>query len=158
MIKIGILGPRSFSIGGHDSNNPIRMFIKNKIRQILNSYNKQNKDVCGLTGLDIGVEQDFAEICLDLNIPYYHYVAYTNIDWSNIPNANEKYQHLSSNSHDKSIIGIGNYSPKKIKHKKRKIIDDSDIVILISSKLLPFKQSKNKKFIIININDVQTIF
>lgn len=139
-IKIGILGPKPYpSLDGHDKSNPIRLSKINNIKRILSDIisKDQNNAYLGLTGLSLGIEQDFAHICIDLNIDYHVYLSHENItsQWGSLPvEITKDYQYLLDHALEVKNIGKTTYTPKKIINRKMKIYYDSDILIHVKSK------------------------
>jgi hypothetical protein len=100
VFKVGIIGPRPFSYGDHDTNCGIRTFTKNVIKKILKKHQRNYGTVIGITGLGLGAEQDFAEACTELNIGYSGFLAYPNLEATlrKLPGQQEKYKNLKDNS------------------------------------------------------------
>lgn len=135
--KISILGPKSWSIGGHDIDHPIRQIIRQKIDKFLDTLITDNKVIIGLTGLSLGVEQDFAIALIAKNIDYKVYLPYLDQEnyWENLPKCvHEKYAELLKKAINVVNLFDGHYSPKKNVNKKHKIIKESDIIIFVTMK------------------------
>jgi kynureninase len=144
LIKIGIIGPRSYSLGGHDPSGLIRLRLYNQIETIFRKLNNDDKIIIGLTGLSLGVEQDFARLCKDNNVEYNVYLSHENQEkqWKDLPvHILEQYDELVESSRCCINIADGNYSPKKHIQKQIKIMKDSDVLIVISGSL-PIKNEK----------------
>lgn len=137
VIKIGVIGPRSYNIGGHDNDNPVRENIRVEIRQLVKNHTKDDTALLGITSLALGAEQDFAKICCDANIDYMVYTPYEDQEskWSSLPNAVEEYKLLYKNAISRISLGDGGYSPKKILLKNKKIVKDADIIIFVENPL-----------------------
>ena len=133
IIKIGILGPKPFGMMGHDSDNSYRMLIKGKIDKILQDFINEYT-VVGMTGLNLGVEQDFAEVCISNNIEYITYLSYEDQEkyWINLSNELTKvYQYYLDKSLNVISLDDGKFSPKKVLLKTKKIINESDCIIYV---------------------------
>ncbi len=134
VLRVGVLGPRPSNLDGHDPQNAKRVFIRNEICKILSEYQKRYKAIVGLTGLALGVEQDFAQVCIDCRIDYVTYLPYAEQEngWEKLgTNVLTHYQSLLNKSHQVLSVAEGKYSPKKIIAKKQKIIKDSDVMIFV---------------------------
>lgn len=157
ILKIGIIGPRPFGLGGHDTANPIRSNINTKIRDILAQKQKEYPLTVGKTGLNIGVEQDFAQICLDLQIDYDVYLPYPSMTarWEQLPSIVKDYEFLLSKALNVTTLSEGQYSPKKVWIKNAHIIKESDFVIYVNNvlkkkcELLDMLKSLKKEYVII---------
>lgn len=135
-VKVGVVGLRPYFIGGHDANNEVRNTINAFIYTYLSGL-RDNKTVVGLTGLGLGVEQDFARICYDLNIDYYAYLPYVDQEqrWKYLPaEIIKEYNFLLKNALHTEIISDGNYSPHKNLVKTQKIIENADHIIWVQNK------------------------
>ncbi len=144
--KIGIIGPRSFITGGHCSSADIRVKLRDKMCQIINSVDSVYQ-IVGLTGLGIGCEQDFALVCERMDIPYSSYLPYENIEkkWITLPHEIENnFTYLLNNATGVLYVSNGPYSPKKIEKKNEKIIEDSDLVIYVKTPLSKYDYLINK--------------
>jgi kynureninase len=144
LVKVGIIGPRSYSLGGHDPSGDIRLGLSYQINNIFKKLSDDDKIILGLTGLSLGVEQDFARLCFENNIQYNVYLSHDNQEkqWRDLPcHILEEYDKLINNSKSCINISDGNYSPKKHIQKQIKILKESDIIIWISG-TFPFKNEK----------------
>lgn len=136
--KVGIIGPKPFSYGGHDCNGEFRKFTKNCIKKILKKHQYNYGKVIGITGLGIGAEQDFAEVCIEMKIGFSGYIPYPNMESTikKIPKAQEKYEMLREKSLGiKEISRSSHYSPKKNQKKNAEIIAECDAIIYIHDSL-----------------------
>jgi uncharacterized phage-like protein YoqJ len=160
--KIGILGSKPCGIGGHDCNNEIRAKIKEKIESILIDLKSQYPILLGLTSLSLGVEQDFARICLDNNISYNVILPYPNQNdfWHKLPlHVMDTYNDFFSKALNIKTLSDGSYSPKKHINRKKYIISESDMIIYVPNKLFKYQvdhimailKDSNKKFVTINV-------
>lgn len=151
------MGGRPASIGGHDPTNPIRSNINLQIYKILQEQIKKHELILGLTGLTIGVEQDFAEICLNLKIDFNVYLAYEQMSkkWGNLPHIKEKYDYLLSKALNTIVLNKTTYSPVKNYNKNLILIREADLVIYVNNPikkncvLLDEIKQLNKELIII---------
>src|SRR5882762_9777 len=65
-MKICATGHRPDKLGGYDSNNPLRLAIKEQIREQIIKL----APAFAYSGMALGVDQDFAAICLSLSVPF----------------------------------------------------------------------------------------
>lgn len=156
--KIGIIGPRSYMLGGHDYNNELRISLRSKFTNILNNLSNQKIPLLGFTGLGLGCEQDFAIACFERNIEYIGMLPFQKQEaaWKDLPIVQKVYKELIDNSKHYIVLEDGGYSPKKILNKYKKIIEISDIIILVQTKKYLTSRSvldclNNKTLIIIDV-------
>lgn len=134
-VKVGIVGLRPYFIGGHDTDNDVRNTINSFIYAYLATLQEQ-QTIMGMTGLGLGVEQDFARICYDLNIDYYVYLPYHDQEqrWKYLPvDIVREYNFLLKHALHSEIISDGNYSPHKNLIKTKKIVENSDHIIWVQN-------------------------
>ncbi len=135
IINVGIIGPRPYSIGGHDPNNPIRQDLMTRYESILMSYKSSTTTPIGLTGLGLGVEQDFAKVCIKNNVKYICYLPYEDQEKNWFGNLDE-YYNLLEHAEDIELLSKGVYTPKKIYNKYKSIAENSDVIILVYNHLV----------------------
>lgn len=134
VVKVGIIGPKPCFIGGHDLDNEIRSYIYKQLDTILLSYLEQKMVVIGITGLELGIAQDFAHVCIDRNISYIAYLPYESQEsqWKGLSSdITESYQKLLKSADKIVKVSEGGFSPRKIIRKNHKIICDVDHLILV---------------------------
>jgi len=135
IIKVGIIGPKPFGLGGYD-NNTYRLKIKTSIQNLFKSLMKEYT-VVGITGLGLGIEQDFVQLCIDNSIEYVVYLPYNEQEkyWSHLsPDVIKNYTYYLDQALNIIQLDDGKFSPKKILHKKKKILNESDYIICVSHK------------------------
>ncbi len=159
--KIGIIGAKPIGLGGHDIHNPIRAAVYQNIISILKQYHDQS--IIGLTGLGLGVEQDFARACLDIGIEYNVYLPYDNQEdyWDKLDSVIQEYHRLKDAALNVKQINVGGFSTKKILTKTQRIIHDADIIIIVKDEFCKFADFnfQNKKTHLIDVTrSNQTIF
>jgi hypothetical protein len=157
LFKITCLGGRPYSIGGHDLDNPIRYNINQQIEKILIDNLKRHEILLGLSGLNIGIEQDFANLCLKhkININVYLSCEQMCKRWENLPHIQSQYDYLIKNALNVYTVNKSSYSPLKNYLKNLTLIRESDLIIYVKN---PFKkncmlfseiQKLNKDYIVI---------
>ena len=134
VVKLGIIGPRTFSLDGHDFDSEKRVYIRGWIENEILSWQKKGYTVMGLTGLGLGVEQDFAISCLETRTDYIAYLPFQDQEerWSNLPNIIPIYNELLKRAIETHVVCDGSYSPKKIITKNERIASLSNKVLIVS--------------------------
>lgn len=139
IINIGIIGPRPYSLGGHDWNNPIRLRLISLYEEIILSYRTSKTKPVGLTGLSLGVEQDFARACINTKTNYICYLPYEEQE-KNWFGTNNEYYDMLEHAEDTELLNRGLYSPRKMLTKQKFIINNSDILICVLNKFTNKKE------------------
>lgn len=131
MYKIMITGHRPSKIGGYDFDNPIRIKIRDKIKNILLEHKKIHKEIVCISGMAIGVDQDFCSVCLDLKIPYIAYVPFNGQENIWPTPAKNFYKELLNKAKAIKTVSKGGYSPKKMQIRNEAMANDCDMAIAI---------------------------
>ena len=66
MLKVCVTGHRPAKIGGYDEEDPGRVWVKNALSEVVDTLRPNY----GYTGMALGVDQDFARVCVDKGIPF----------------------------------------------------------------------------------------
>ena len=146
IIKFSLLCHRPYSLDGYDKTSYVYKRVIEAIETILHGLEKDDKIVVGLTKLGLGLDQDFAKICLERDISYHVYLPYRNQEslWVNIPDFDlENYQSIIDHSSKCIQVHEGNYSPKKILQTQSRIIKDSDYILYVNG-FWPTQSEYNK--------------
>ena len=161
-LKIGVIGPRSFVLGGHDYQNSIRSDLREKFKSILMRYYSDNINILGVTGLGLGSEQDFALSCADIGIDYIGVLAFPDQEerWPDLPDVQKQYRELCDRANHTIVMNEGRYSPKKIIEKNIKIIEMCDVILYVycsqypkSTKIIDLAEKNNKAIILIEARE-----
>ena len=128
-----ITGHRPSKLGGYCNDNPIAKKVKSDIKNILINAN-DSVSITGITGMAIGADQYFAEVCFELDIPYIAYVPFPNQEkmWPNP--VKSKYYDLLSQSLDIVQVSDGNFTPKKMQLRNIAMSNDADMAIAVWNK------------------------
>ena len=130
-MKIMITGHRPHRIGGYDSDNKTRQYVRKKIREILQAYKELDDDIIGISGMALGADQDFCEVCIELGIPYLAYVPFEGQESVWPDPAKKKYQNLLDQAKETTVVSKGSYSPKKMQIRNIAMADACDIAIAV---------------------------
>ncbi len=69
-MKVMVTGHRPPAIGGYRTPNPTEQWIRNNLRLLLRGMKERNPDLEAITGMALGADQIFAEVCIELEIPF----------------------------------------------------------------------------------------
>lgn len=125
-----ITGHRPNKLGGYAIDNPKAIYIKKEIKSILNNLN-EIVPITGVTGMAIGSDQYFAQVCIDLEIPYLSYIPFEGQENAWSTPVKEKYHQLLASSLDIVEVSNGNYTPKKMKLRNIAMANSADIAIAV---------------------------
>lgn len=124
---IMVTGHRPPKIGGYDYYNSTRVKIRKKIEEILKQYN----DVVGISGMALGVDQDFCEVCNILSIPFLAYIPFKGQEKKWPPKSQLVYNRLLEQAKEIKIISRGEYTPIKMQIRNEAMARDCDMAIAV---------------------------
>jgi hypothetical protein len=158
-IKLAVFGPKPCFLSGHDLEDKRKLVRDHLLRKIQN-LQANNFTIQGVGGIDLGVEQDFLEICRELKIPYVCYVS-SILDekrWAKLPKAYEKIKELVEGAIRTIVLSNKKYSPKKNMEKVTKIIEEADMIFVFknrfdvkSKSIVNICEENKKTYVIINV-------
>lgn len=110
MAKVMATGHRPNKLGGYDPSNPLRKRLRAKTREHLLSLEPE----LAITGVALGFDQDFAQVCIALKIPFLAAVPFLGQE-HNWPTSSQKAYHELLAKADKVIyVSPPGYDPRKL--------------------------------------------
>ncbi len=103
-------GHRPPKLGGYDSNNPLRQKIRARTREHLLEL---EPELC-ISGLALGYDQDFVQVCIDLGLPFLAAVPFKGqeLNW---PLESQKTYHKMIEKASKVVyVSPPGYDPRKM--------------------------------------------
>lgn len=119
------LGTSQFS--GYAPENPLRTWIKDRLRARL----KQLRPLYGITGMALGVDQDFAEICIELKIPFIAAVPFIGQERQWPLQSRERYRELLAQAYDIEIVCAGGYERWKMLARNQWMVDHCNALLAV---------------------------
>lgn len=116
-MRLLIHGHKPDKLGGWGQPNPVCEEIKHHIREKIKD--KKPKEV--LLGLDLGVSQWAAEVCLELDVPYTAYIPFTDFSSKWPPFTKQKYNSLASSAKMLTVTHKGGYE-QGVYYRRNKIM------------------------------------
>lgn len=65
-----VTGHRPPKVGGYQTPNPTEQWVRSSLRTIMERLKVRHEDLTAVTGMALGVDTIFAEVCLELDIPF----------------------------------------------------------------------------------------
>jgi len=158
-MKVAVIANNKSAILDYYENENIKSFVDDSIKNILTKL-KRRKGITCLSGLSRDIEQNFCDICESLKIPYSTYIPFEGQELMWPKPIKEKYHDLIDNAEDVVFSDYGSYSPKKIRHRDRVIMDEASMVIIVWDKretgrafscLNYLKGKRDKKVIVLDV-------
>jgi len=69
-MRVMVTGHRPPKVGGYRTPNPTEQWVRSSLRTVLKGLQTRHEDLSAVTGMALGADTIFAEVCLELDIPY----------------------------------------------------------------------------------------
>jgi uncharacterized phage-like protein YoqJ len=109
-MNLTVTGHRPPKIGGYVQTDPLRVAVKRAMMEIVEKI----KPDFGITGMALGVDQDFADICVALDIPFIAAVPFKGQENAWPEESRDNYEELLSLAHKVEIVSPGGYGAWKM--------------------------------------------
>jgi uncharacterized phage-like protein YoqJ len=119
------LGTDAYS--GYIEDNPLRIWVKGRMRD----YLRRAKPLYAISGMAIGVDQDFAEVCIELRVPFVAAVPFIGQERRWRPDAQEKYRALLAKAHEVVVVSDGPYERWKMIARNQWMVDHCNEVCAV---------------------------
>ena len=132
---VGITGHRPAKVGGYALDNPMIIRIKELMNHELvrlRANTPNGASIVGLSGMALGIDQLFSEVCNDLHIRWIAYVPCVGQEsrWP-LP-AQARYRNLLHTARDTVwTSGKRGFTPECMHRRNRVLVDDSTILLAV---------------------------
>ena len=130
-LKIMVSGHRPNKLGGYDIDNPIRQYVWTQMGAILKYYIDEKFSILGISGMALGIDQDFGRLCVDLDLPFLAYVPFIGQENKWPEPSRKDYSILLDKAKETKIVSKGGYSPGKMQIRNKAMADDCDVAIVV---------------------------
>lgn len=124
---VAVTGHRPSKIGGYEFDAPQREWVRQMLRALLAELKPQ---YC-ISGMALGVDQDFAFVCVEMQIPFVAAIPFVGQELSWPHNSKGFYYDLLAHAYCQFVVTGGSYSPHKMDLRNRWMVDNSDILIAV---------------------------
>lgn len=124
---VAATGHRPDKIGGYDFYNPQRVWIRDRMKCSLRILHPQ---YC-ISGMALGVDQDFAFVCIELGIPFIAAIPFVGQERLWPASSQEFYRKLLSYAFCQYIVTGGGYSAHKMQLRNQWMVDNCDILLAV---------------------------
>ena len=120
MLKAAATGHRPDKIGGYDYYAPQRVWIRNRMRSELMDLMPEYV----ISGMALGIDQDWAQVAIDLAIPFIAALPFTGQE-SQWPKSSQDYYHsLLEQAHRIVVVSSGGYAAHKMQVRNEWMVDN----------------------------------
>lgn len=124
---VAATGHRPEKIGGYDFDAPKRVWIRARMREALLVLEPQY----GISGMALGIDQDFAFCCVELGIPFVAAVPFIGQESTWPRESREYYHELLSHAYCRYVVTGGGYSAYKMEVRNQWMVDNCDVLLAI---------------------------
>lgn len=122
-----VTGHRPNKIGGYNPNSPLRIKVRDKIYDFL----VEHKPELAITGMALGVDQEFAVICDQLHIPFIAAIPFSGQEKRWPQDSQEHYNDLLTLADQVEVVCDGGYAAYKMQKRNRWMVDKATDVLAI---------------------------
>jgi uncharacterized phage-like protein YoqJ len=112
---------------GYASENPLRAWVKDRLRTHL----RQLRPLYGITGMALGGDQDFAEVCIELKIPFIAAVPFIGQERQWPTQSRERYRELLAQAYAVEIVCAGGYERWKMLARNQWMVDHCNVLLAV---------------------------
>jgi len=128
MLKVCVTGHRPGKIGGYDADNPTRVWVKNALAEVLEKLRPNY----AFSGMALGVDQDFAQICFDKGIPFEAVLPFRQQETKWPQAAQFVYWALLKKARKQVIVCDPGYAAWKLQRRNEHLVDATDDGVVIA--------------------------
>lgn len=130
MVKVCVTGHRPQKLGGFDVSNPTRTWVRNALSEVLDTV----KPNYAYSGMALGVDQDFADLCVEKGIPFEAVIPFPEqpSNWNN--ESQTRYYELLKKAKGQQVVCSSGYAAWKMQRRNEAMVDaigDDGIVVAV---------------------------
>lgn len=130
-VRVMVTGHRPPKLGGWAEGNPTEMWVRRNLRTVLERLQVKHEFIKGYSGMALGTDQWFAEVCNDLYIPWVAALPFVGQD-SKWPAARqEHFAHLLTTACNVVRLDEGSYAPGKMHARNQWLVDHGEVAIAV---------------------------
>jgi uncharacterized phage-like protein YoqJ len=114
-------------LSGYDENNPLRVWVREQMAYRL----RRLRPLYGISGMAIGVDQDFAEVCVALRIPLIAAIPFRGQERQWPYPSQQRYHQLLKLAHEVVVVWEGGYSRDAMMARNHWMIDHSNMLMAV---------------------------
>jgi len=126
-VILAATGHRPAKLGGFDENNPLRLWVRAQIRAALEDLRPEK----GISGMAVGVDQDFAEACIALGIPFIAAVPFRGQELRWPYEAQKRYHALLKSAAQIVCVSEPGYAVWKMQTRNQYLVDNCDLLLAV---------------------------
>ena len=124
---VAATGHRPDKLGGYEWEAPKREWVRNQIKDFLVKYQPER---C-ISGMALGVDQDFAFCCIELAIPFTAAIPFVGQENTWPSSSQTFYEWLLERADDVVVVSPGGYAAWKMQVRNVWMVDHCDLVLAV---------------------------
>lgn len=126
-MPIAVTGHRPDKIGGYDFYNPVRTWVREQLKRKLLDLRPQY----AISGMALGVDQDFAYVCLEIGVPFLAAIPFVGQE-SRWPEASQQfYRDLMARAYHVVVVSPGGYAAWKMQTRNEYMVNLCRVLIAV---------------------------
>jgi uncharacterized phage-like protein YoqJ len=126
-VIIGVTGHRPPRIGGYNRDNPVRTYCRARMTELLVELGA----TLGITGMASGTDIDFADVCIELGVPFIAAAPFEGQELSWPAHAQVEYRKRMEKAADVRYVCAPGYDKQKYLYRDRWIVDNCHTLIAV---------------------------
>jgi uncharacterized phage-like protein YoqJ len=119
--KIAVTGHRPDKLGGYDENNPTAAAIKRHMRAFL--LKPANRPEMAITGMALGIDQWWAEACIELDIPFTAAIPFDGFHVKWLKESQDRFNRIMREAEAIVYVSAPGYEPWKMQRRNEWMVD-----------------------------------
>ena len=155
MTIVAITGHRAQHLGGEGLTNPRKVYVLKQLEEKLLQI--KPKATKAITGMALGVDTWFAEICIKLNIPFVAAIPFVGQEKIWNEQQQRKYHELLMEAHETIVVAEGEYAAYKMQKRNKWMVDNCDLLLAVfdgtsggTANCINYAKTIERSFVIIN--------
>jgi uncharacterized phage-like protein YoqJ len=124
---VAATGHRPDKIGGYDYYAPQRVWIREQMRKALVDLQADRT----ISGMALGVDQDFAQVSIELAIPFIAALPFIGQESRWPKSSQDYYEWLLERADEVVVISPGEYAAYKMQVRNKWLVDNSDALVSV---------------------------
>lgn len=125
--KVAVTGHRPNKLGGYDWNSPKRVWVREKLKDKI----IQIKPEVAISGMALGVDQEYAFLCHQMGIPFIAAIPFEGQEKAWPKSSQDFYTYLLGVAKEVVIVSKGGYAAYKMQVRNEWMVDNCQTLIAV---------------------------
>ncbi len=124
---VAVTGHRPDKLGGYNFYKPLRVWLRDQLLAKL----QQLQPSSAISGMALGIDQDFAYVCVWAGVPFLAAIPFVGQESIWPEESRLLYNELLSRAYEKVIVSSGGYSARKMQIRNEWMVNHCDVLIAV---------------------------